>query len=294
MKPLHLALPFDYLARGAAGVLLAGPITAVVTATGIGSFPEGDRLLFQPGGLYLVEALRTSWPLLAPLAAASLGTALLVAIALVLPQAALWTALVKNGDREPLTAFVGRAVGRVPALLSLQGVTFLAQVLVWGATFGLLGAVHQGAWGSAPGPDLAALAIPALGAALVLLLGVVRDLGAAASVAGRIHGRAALRAGFACLRHAPVQALTRWMGPALLGLSLVGAGGLAAGALDVGRAGSLRFLGVGVLHQLVVAALVGCRAAWFNACLELVAASSRPARAPADTPGRSGALADPS
>jgi hypothetical protein len=275
MKRAAYVVLFDFACRIAAGLILGAPVAAVVSASGVGAFPEGDRLLFAPGGTLLAELVRASFSLLPALATSSLATGVLLAAGLVVPQAALLTAL---GERspEPLRAFIGHAGERVPALLGLTGVAFLAQVLVGGGALALAAAARDGLSANAIRADGTFIAIASLGLVLALGLGVLRDLASAALTAGERGARGAVRQGFRCLLRAPGATLGRWLGPHVLALALVSAAALATGALDVSKPQSLRLLAVTLLHQSVVLGLCACRAAWLGGAVRVVATTLEP------------------
>lgn len=295
MKRVKLLILFDFACRAAAGLILGAPVAAVVAASGVGAFPAGDRLLFTPGGTWLLEVLRASFALLPALATSSLATGALLGAALVVPQAGLLTALAASAP-EPLRAFLGRAGTRVPALLGLAGLGFLAQALVVALTLGLAGSARERLLENAIGADVAALTLFALGGVLMLALGLVRDLGSAAIGCGENSARRAIQQGFRCFRGAPGAAFGRWLGPHILGLALVSAAALATGALDVSKPQGARLFGVVLLHQAVILGLCACRAAWLAGAITLLRRTPslpRP-QSPSDRPGRTAAPADPS
>ena len=93
MKQRALTIALDFTLRAAAGLLVASPVVAAVASTGITRFPEGDRLLFEPGGLMLAEVARQLWSALAPLVRAELTTGLVLGMALIVPYSLLLVAL---------------------------------------------------------------------------------------------------------------------------------------------------------------------------------------------------------
>jgi len=270
VKRRTLAVLFEFACRGAASIVLAGPVCAAVAASGIGAFPEGDRLLFEPGGLLLVEVARASWLWLTPLANASLVTLAVVSVALSVPAALLW---VTSADETPAapSALFGRAAALVPSLLALEGLAFLGQILA--LCLGLSGAgSFRSALESPAAGDRWALVPLGCAALVALALGILRDVASAAVVCGAPNARSGLRAGLGALFTAPVTLLTRWAGPALAALVVVGAVAGAVGVIDVGRPGSLRVVVVAALHQCVVLALSAFRAGWFTAAARLARA----------------------
>ena len=269
MKRVILAVLFDYAARAAGALVLAAPVGAMVAASGIGNFPEGDRLLFERGGLLLVEVVRASWALLPPLAASSLVSGVVVFGALTLPQAILWSALGETAP-ESTNTFLGRACARVPAFLALTGLGFLAQILVLTLGLTAAGFLHGRATHDEMRTDLVALTALAVAALLALSCGVLRDVAGATLACGAANGRAALRAGLRVFLRSPLALAARWFVPASLGGALVLAVAFAVGRLDVGRSEGFRFLAVAVLHQLVVLGLTVCRAVWFRGAVRIV------------------------
>jgi hypothetical protein len=277
LKRTTLAALFEFSCRAAAGLVLAAPITAAVAATGIGAFPEGDRLLFEPGGLLLVEAARSSLNLVAPLTSSTIAVVAIASVALSLPQALLWTAAAEVTP-EPFMTFVGRAGTRVPSLLALLGLGLLSQVLAGTLGLTVAGFLRNGMANPIDG-DLWALGVVSLTCLAVLALGIVRDVASAAVACGADNARQALRFGAATILCAPGTTCRRWLGPAALGLALVGAVAAASGVLDVARPGTPRLVAVLVLHQGVLVALSFCRAAWFVAAVRLVRPQLDPASA---------------
>ncbi len=271
---VKFAVLFDFACRLAAGLILGAPVAAIVTASGVGAFPQGDRLLFAPGGALLVEVVRASFALLPALATSSLATGVVLSAGLVVPLSVLVTALAERSP-EPLRVFLGRAGARVPALLGLSGLAFLAQALVLALTLGFAAFVRERLLANALRADAAALTVLALGGLLWLGIGLSRDLGSAALASGELGTRDAVRQGFRCLRRAPGAAFGRWLGPHVLALGLVSAAALATGALDVSKPEGVRLLAVTLLHQGVVLGLCACRAVWLGGAIRVVRTALR-------------------
>ncbi|HEX5099961.1 MAG TPA: hypothetical protein VFV94_10695 [Polyangiaceae bacterium] len=270
MKHRVLAVGLDFALRAGAGLVLASPLVAAVASTGITRFPEGDRLLFEPGGLMLVEVARTLWSAVVPLIQAELVMGLVLALGLVVPYAVLLVALSRREPRT-LSDLFGTAMTRVPPLVALQGLTLLAQsaALLALATFAaglreaLVGATSRRA-------DLAFVAVLALGGLVVLGLGALRDLSSAACVEETLGSPAALRRGVAALLRAPGAVLSGFGAALVAASACVGVGALLTGALDVGRPGAFRVALVLVLHLAVLLGRSVCRALWLQRALGLV------------------------
>ncbi len=269
MKHVALSVLFDFGARAAAGLALAAPVTAVVVASGIGNFPGGDRLLFERGGLLLVEVVRASWSLLPPLALSSLVTGAFVYAALALPQALVWTAL-GEATPEPTPAFLGRACARVPAYFALASLGFLAQILVFSLGLTAAGMLHGRSSANPLRADLGALVVLGCAGVLALMLGVLRDVAGATVACGVAGSKNALRAGLRVALTRPLALAGRFLGPTALGLALVILVALATGSLDVGAPEGSRFVLVAVLHQLVALAVTVCRTVWLKSAIAVV------------------------
>ncbi|HEX6766426.1 MAG TPA: hypothetical protein VF103_13130 [Polyangiaceae bacterium] len=271
-RPLGVTLYFA--SHVVAALLLALPTSALVAGTGVGRFPEGDRSLFQPGGIVAAEVARQIMPTLPAHFASSLAAGTLVAMLLTLPHAALLVTLSER-ERAAQRSVWGRAVGHVPTLVSLSGLALLAQVIVLFATSSLAAALDDSLRGATErSADLASLAVFALGLVASIVLGLVRDLGRAAAVRDGLAGKAALLAGFRAFAGAPGRALLGWLTPALAGVALVAVGAALTTLFDVSRPGNFRVLAVFVLHQAIAFALCFCRAFWLAASLGIVARTS--------------------
>jgi len=263
------AIAVDFALRGAAGLLLGSPVVAAVASTGIGRYPEGDRLLFEPGGLMLTEVARALWTAAVPLIRAELVTGLALGMALIVPYSLLLVAL--SGRGSSTAALWGEVVTRVPSLLALHGLTLLTQggallaagTLAFQLRSALVGATSRGA-------DLVLVGIALLGGLLVLGLAALRDLASAACVQGSLHSRAALASGVSTFRRLPGRVFRGWAPPLGAGAALVGAGALLTGALDVSRSGAWRVALVLAVHQTVLLGRSLCRAFWLSRALRLV------------------------
>jgi hypothetical protein len=258
---------FDFLLRSIAGLVVALPFAASVASTTIGRYPEGDRLLFATGGVYLAEAVRLLLPLLLPLLAASIGTTLALSFALVVPHAALLVAL-SEPEESPTASFWGRAFERVPTLLAITAIGLLAQLAVLLVFFGLATATGRAVGGERAG-DVTSVLVMLLGIFLATALGVGRDLARASAVLQNLDGPQAIRRGLLTLLTRAGAALPAWFGPALLSWLVVGGAALFAGALDTSRPEPWRAWLVFVVHQGAALSLAFCRALWLSSSLAL-------------------------
>ena len=272
MKRALTALAVDLGARFVASLLLGMPLVAAVSASGIGHFQAGDRLLFEPGGLYLAETGRVLFASLVPLGNTALVSALVLSVCLLLPHGALLAALADR-DRDPFSAQLGRATAAFPALLSLSGLTLIAQGLVLVFFSGAAGATRR-AFGAATPPvsDGAALVTLGVGVLVALLLGVARDLCRASAVVESSDGRSALKSGLSTLKRHPVAIARGYLVPALAGLALFGVATLATEWLDVSRPGAFGLPLVIAVHVTTAVGLALCRARWLATAVVLVEA----------------------
>ncbi len=270
MKHTLIALGLDVALRAGAGLLLASPVVAAVASTGITGFPEGDRLLFEPGGLMLVDVARALLSELMPLVRTELVMGLLLLVALLVPYSVVLVAFSRTRPGS-VAELLGRACARVPALLSLKGLTLLTQALTAFLALSVALQVRDAlVSGTSRRADLVGLAIALVGGSLMLAFGMVRDLASAAAVSGGAGSRVALLAGLSTLFRNPGRILRIWSLAAIAAVSLVAAGALVTGLLDVSRPGAWCVGSVLLVHQTFALGLVLCRAWWLGHALVLV------------------------
>lgn len=282
--------------RLALATVVATPLVSVFASSGIGHYPAGDALLFEPGGLMLVEVVRRTAPALGASFNGSLGLLLLAVLPALFGVAVLMVALVEPG-RLKLPSCLARAAEVFPSFVLISGLSALAQAavvlcltLLGGSLGGSFGAVER----SADLVLLVSLLAGLLGAGLVQMLA---DLARAARVAGRSSTWDALAAGLNAARGAPGRAAGSFALAAVAALAAVVGSAIVTQWLAVDRAGSWRVALVFVVHQLTVLFTVYVHAVWYSAALRLVSPrpavrlSSRPAAA--DTLEHNDALDDP-
>ena len=261
------AVCLDYAARATASLVFALPLVAMISGTGIDRFPEGDRLLFEPGALLASEVARLLLPALGTTLSASLTTFVVLSALLVVPHAAVLSALAGTGELDARSVW-GRALGSVPALLLVTGVTLLAQVFVL-VLAGTAASFVRGSFalGSPRLADSAFLVVLAVGCLVALLLGAARDVARAGAVQRGSDGRTALLAAASVLRPAGAT-LARVFALRVVGaILLVGAASVACGLLDVSRPGTPRLALVAFLHQAAALGIAAIRVSWFDATL---------------------------
>ena len=253
------------------GFLIALPIARLVGASPIADFARGDALLFDGGGLFLVELFRSHADTLRG-AAQSMTVILVVASIASLVTHALLLVALAHRERLRIGEWGGRALEHFPAFVLMGGLVWLAQGLI-ALVVGSLGAALGKSLSeriSERGADLAALSVFAFGALLMLLVGLAHDLGRAAAVRKRVGGWQGLGDGFRTFARRPFAALISWAVPAFWTVAVLAAAAIVVERLSVEREGSLRVVAAFIIHQLAVLALVALRATWLGRALVLV------------------------
>jgi hypothetical protein len=173
-----VALYFAYLLI--ASSLIAGPFVALVSST-VANDPRGDAVLFDPGALMLVEALRLAARGAVGALTASGWNAIFATFLGLLPFAALIAGLGRQG-RLSAGYLAARAVRPIGTLALLWGVGLVAQVIFGGLT-GLVGAkIIKQLHLSIVGEDIGRVVLAGVTLLVVLTVGVVRDIAAVAAV----------------------------------------------------------------------------------------------------------------
>jgi hypothetical protein len=270
------AIALLWAARLLASLLVAWPIAGAFRALGAGRGAERDAVLFEPGALFLLEALRLGdRALLAALQSAAFSWAVF-ALLLLVPIAALLVALAHEGRLE-LGAWLGRALHHVPRFLLLAGVTLLGQALVI-AGFALAHGGVQRLWlgrVSERSADLFSIAWFGVAAAAVLLLSLLQDLARAASVTREERASDSLVHAIATFRERPGRVTGSWLAVALASSVVVALAAWSVDAAHIERAETWRIVTVTAIHQFAALALAALRGAWLAFSLRVVGA--RPA-----------------
>jgi hypothetical protein len=263
-RPGLVALLYAY--RALAGLLLAMP-AAVALGTPTASWPRRQAEIFDPGALMLVESLRLSRR---ALPGVETGVGVMAAVALVagvIPLAALLVGLDREG-RLGAGRLAGRAAAHTGTLAIFTGLGALAQVLVAGIVLVVGEKVVDVLHLVPPARDVGDVTVVALSVAAALLVGVLRDLAAAAAVRGDhglyLAGARALHAA----RHAGDRALVAWAWRGALGLGgILLAAWIAPSA--AGASGAALALGV-LLHQAAIAGATFAHASWLAAAMRIL------------------------
>lgn len=259
--------------------LLATPIASALGGAGIRHFPDGDALLFAPGGTYLMEALRRG---IGPLVTGLENTvwfALILGYLCLVPLAGLLYALCHEGRLRP--GNVARAaLDQLAPFTLLAGLTLLVQATAVVLGIILLSVLHAHIYQSLDvrTADLWMVGVSGLVVFVVVLVGIVEDL-ARAALTRHQHGLGrALRTALRTARQRPLSALAAWLVPAVWSLAAVALAALAVGRLHVERAGTWRMLAALAVHQVAALLLVGLKAQWLAGALRLVGEPDQPGR----------------
>jgi hypothetical protein len=262
---------FAYAYRALAGVLMALPAAAAIGGA-TASWPRGQRVLFDRGGVMLLESIRLARRALAPVELGAGAVAVVALIFGIFPLAALLVGLGREG-RLPAAFLAGRAWSHAGTLALLFGVAALAQAIA-GAILALLGEKLVGTFAfGALGHDVADAAVSAVVLAVILIVGVLRDLACVAAVRGEHRFYMAAVGGLRCARRAGGRALGAWAWRASLGLAGLGLAAWLAPSLAGASAGAVA---VGaLLHQAAIVGVTFARASWLAAAMRLYDASAR-------------------
>ncbi|WP_437680388.1 hypothetical protein [Sorangium sp. So ce131] len=263
-RPGAVAAYFGY--RALAALLLATPLS-VLAAEVAGGYPDGEAVLFAPGGLMLVEVQRLA-EVAAAAIAAQLGVGALLAAALgLIPLAALLVALSRGGplSAPDVGARVARALG---PLALLWGVALAAEVAA--AALVLMPGVSVCAQlAVAPRTrDLAAAGVAAAALVPVAAIGLLHDVARAAVVGEQRGFYDAVARALAALRAAPLAAAWAyaWRGT----LTLAAFAGAAWGVHVAGVTSGPRVAAAFGAHLAALAVAAALRASWLAAALRLL------------------------
>jgi hypothetical protein len=256
-----------YLLRAAFGVVLAWPVCEIFARRSL-AHPRTDAILFDPGGLFLVEAFRLDHAAVLQ-ALRGLSAAAVVVFALgLLPLGALIHALGRGGrlGAADLAAAAMRVFGRFSVLLAL---TSLAIAFVVLAAMSLAAAIRAriAPTVSDPSADLSVAAAWLVGAALIAVIGVVHDLARAAVSQRDVGVMDAVARAVGVVSAHPVVAVFAWAWRAAAGLALVVGAAFATARLDVEHTAGL--VATGLVHQAAVFAVVALRASWLASAIRL-------------------------
>jgi hypothetical protein len=254
------------------GALLAWPFASIVRGA-YGSHPREDAVLWDPGGLSLLDLLVRKLPVVGSLVAHFAGVTLVALVLSPWPSAVLLVCL-GFATRDKKTPGFRRsmplAVGAFGPFALLLVLTLVLQSSLLAAAATAAGLADQGfspKYGEVAA-EVIALAILGAGLALVALAGVVQDAARAAVVRFNAGAGWGLRSGLAAVGHAPLSLFWSWAWRAGASWVPVAFGALLAGR--VGGRGGAALVALLVIHQLVIGVRVALRASWLARVMRAV------------------------
>jgi hypothetical protein len=269
------ALLATYAFRTVAGLLLALPVMNAIQASGVTQWPEADRLLFEPGAEVLMEVLVSQRASLVASITPTLAMLAIIAVLALGPELLMLRAASSSRRYPSMPSPEKPAPAARPLLqrlLTLGAATLIARALLAGLWLAL--AFTARSWfTSARDPRIADMAfVGALGVGVLFQIAVsaLRDLAAAAIVAGGLPVPDGVATALSKLR---ARSFGTCAAAFAVGILLVLAGALVAGAIDVSQPQSWRVAAVFVVHQAVVLGSIAVRAAWLSSAVGRVAST---------------------
>jgi hypothetical protein len=262
-----------WISRTLLGLLVSYPIVLAIRASSMGDGPDGDAVLFQPGGLLLLELLRIGATGLGSALRLALLLAFLAAIFELVPLAVVLDLLWSPG--RTLLERAGRALRIFPKFLAISVIALLLQALLL-LSASLLGAALKPALLSADERLRSIAPIALIGLALLACgwFGGVLDIARARLVQRGLRecsARSALSHALLCLRQRPFCVLLG-MYPSVAGsaLACLAAAWLLTNQSAAATSSTVIALGFGA-HQLALLFSIAWRVRWLSRALELSA-----------------------
>ena len=255
-----------FAARVAVGSVVALPLASAVGAI-TGGFPRSDAVLWEPGGVMLLETGRLLEPMAAGIAWSSAALLVVGLFALLLPLGALLASFgpaPPGGSRRPLATrrLLGRAGASWGTLGLTQGIVLLGQALLLGLFDLLARLLARSLELGYEGQHITELAVLAVGLWAAWVLGVAQDVARIAVVQHRRRLIGALEVTLRVLGSGFWRVLlaAAWRGVLVVGLLLVA--GWVGISIDPTRPGQA-VLG-GVVHLGGVLGAVLVRVSWLR------------------------------
>ncbi|RLB60784.1 MAG: hypothetical protein DRI90_12900 [Deltaproteobacteria bacterium] len=254
-----LAVCFAY--RAAIAILVAVPLS-VAAATVVGDHPRGDAVLWDRGGVWLVEALSVAGPTLRAWAPYGSLVMLAAAFGWLLPLGALIASASPGTETMPWRGLLSRSALCYPTLALMFGATLLLQTITLGlftVSASLLAGLATSRTEVADGLRVAG---PAVGVLLAWLIAVGQDVVRASLVQRKQSLYQALGTGWDLLRGFARSVLlaAAWRTALTLFAFLLAA--VVGAKLTGGAADQLPL--VVVLHGLAGVIFVWSRGSWFH------------------------------
>lgn len=254
-----------YAVRVAVALVAAYPMSAMATRT-VGSWPGGDRVLFEPGSAMLAEVFRLhrvgieAW-----LNQSALVLVLMLPVGVGL-NALLLAALAHEGSAAKIASRAVESLRALVGALLLYGLAGAGAIgLLYVGSEGLRGPVEA----SSPARDILAGSVLVAGAIVVMLGGAAHDVTRVAIVRGRLDIGNALVVTARAVRGAWWQLVAAWWVRASAGVLLV--------LSEIWAFREIAWLTASgataafVVHQAVLIALLVLRVSWFARLMELTA-----------------------
>jgi hypothetical protein len=262
-----------FAARVVLSLVIALPLGAAVGSLTAG-YPSGDAVLWEPGGVMLLEVARLLGPTARGLGWASGVFALGGLFLLLLPFGALVASFGPSSPlgprrRVPARELMARAGESWGTLGLMQGLTLLGQALLLGL-FDLVGRLLARSLElGAGGQRVTELVVLAVGLGVAWVLGVGHDVARVLAVQHRRRLLAAIGATLRTLAAGlvPVLLAGAWRGA--LAMAMLGAAGWAGLAVDCQRPSRAAL--VFLAHLLAVLGAVLLRASWLRWLTDRVA-----------------------
>jgi hypothetical protein len=254
------------------GAALAWPFASIVRST-YGSHPHGDLVLWEPGGLALLDLVVRRTPVLGALVAHGVIVLLFAAVLGLVPAAALLASLAfstAEGKRPSLREALALAMDAALPSASVFAVAVVFDVSLGAAALAGATLADEGfsrAFGDVAADGIA-LSFIVLCAAAGAAAGVLQELARAAVVRFGVGARDGLRTALRALTITPTALLWSWGWRALASLVPLALGGLLAERL--GGLGGGGLVALWVLHQLIVLVRVALRASWLARAMRAV------------------------
>lgn len=257
-RPFWRTLAVVWLFRSLLGWLLALPFIAVVADSGVGRLLEGDRALFEPGGLFLAELGRASSSLLSATLSTTWPYFVAAFVLRTIPQGALFQQALTPSSSVRNVFAVARS--RLGPLVTIAAAELVAKLVVVVLVLFVERIVTMGA--TEPMRRLALLPCAAVLASGLFAVSILADVRRGLLFADPELSGAALGAAWLHVRSYALPLLGSYLFRTGLSVLAIAVAARAVEWIDVGRAGGWRVLCVFGLHQAVLGLLTGLDALW--------------------------------
>lgn len=262
----ELAVGVSYAARAFAGVLVAMPLVRSVGQSGVTVLGDGERVLFRPGGLHLLELVRDHGPSLTAAFQTSLVLAALALAVLTLPSALLFTTAEPSPTSEGgFGSALRRALELAPrfvwlGLLELVSHAVVVFIAAFVFTLWVSGAP---AWPTSLARDVVAGSVVGLAALVtVATVAIAFDVARARLARDDTRVLSALKAALRAVRRDFRALFAGYVFFAGVSALLVALAARVSAMARVEEPGAMRVIAVVLAHQATLVGLVILHAAW--------------------------------